>query len=326
MSKNFAMTGVGGYVAVRHLRAIQNTGNRLLAAVDPCDSVGILDRFSTEVSYFREFERFDRHIEKLRRGPKRERIDYVSICSPNYLHDAHIRFALRVGAHAICEKPLVLNPWNVDMLQELAQEHGARIYTVLQLRAHPSILALKRAVENSTTKRKHQVELTYITTRGKWYLISWKGNVEQSGGLATNIGIHFFDVLIWIFGEVQYQEVHYSSPYKMAGYLNLKNAEVKWYLSIDQNDLDMCPVQRKGATYRSITVDDSQLEFSNGFEELHTVVYKDILAGRGFSPCDARASIELTHNIRNSFPTGLNSISHPFLERVLDDRQISVHS
>lgn len=300
--KNFAITGVAGYIAPRHLAAIKETGNRLVAAVDPHDSVGILDRYFFDVAYFREFERFDRHIEKLRRRSEAERVHYVSICSPNYLHDAHIRFALRVGADAICEKPLVLNPWNCDALAELEAETSRRVYTVLQLRLHPAIQALHAQYANSP--EKHEVELTYITSRGPWYLYSWKGDITRSGGLATNIGIHFFDMLIWIFGPVEKNRVFLAEPTRTCGYLELQRARVHWFLSIDRRDLppELKPSQ---TTYRSIRIDGQQVEFSEGFTDLHTRVYEEVLAGRGFGIADAKPSIELTYQIRHSIPEGM---------------------
>jgi UDP-N-acetyl-2-amino-2-deoxyglucuronate dehydrogenase len=313
MAKNFAITGVAGYVAPRHLRAIKETGNRLLAAVDPNDSVGVLDGHFQDVRFFTEFERFDRHVEKLRRLSEDNRIHYVSICSPNYLHDAHARFALRVDADAICEKPVVLNPWNIDALQELERESNRRIYTVLQLRVHPALIALKEKIRTEKAKAKKEVCLTYITSRGPWYLVSWKGQVERSGGLATNIGIHFFDLLIWLFGPTEKSEVHIATPTKTAGFLELKGAFVKWFLSIDRNDLpDEIKSQNK-ATYRSITIDGQDVEFSEGFTDLHTIVYRETLAGRGFGLDDARPSIILAHDIREARAIGITADSHPIL-------------
>jgi UDP-N-acetyl-2-amino-2-deoxyglucuronate dehydrogenase len=314
MSKNFAITGVAGYIAPRHLKAIKDTGNRLVAAVDPNDSVGIIDSFFDNVRFFTEFERFDRHIDKLRRQDNGQQIDYVSICSPNYLHDAHARFALRVGADVICEKPVVLNPWNIDALQELETESGKNIYTVLQLRLLPSLLELKEKLQKQISSAKKEIQLTYITSRGHWYLVSWKGQIERSGGLTTNIGIHFFDLLIWLFGDVQYSEVHVAQATKTGGYLELKNARVKWLLSIDKADLPEATRQKNKTTFRSITIDGEELEFSEGFTDLHTTVYKEILAGRGFTLTDARPSVTLAHQIRNALPTGLNSNSHPWLK------------
>ncbi len=245
MSLNFAMTGVAGYIAPRHLKAIKETGNRLVAAVDPNDSVGVLDSYFDDCKFFTEFERFDRHIEKLRRLGEGRRVSYVTICSPNYLHDAHVRFALRVGAHAICEKPVVLNPWNIDALEEIEQETGKRVFTVLQLRVHPALLELKSKILQLSSNRKREIELTYITSRGAWYQVSWKGQLERSGGLVTNIGIHFFDLLIWLFGDVTHSEVHLSTPARAAGFVELKNANVRWMLSIDKNDLPAA-TQAKG--------------------------------------------------------------------------------
>lgn len=317
MNRNFAITGVGGYIAPRHLKAIKDTGNTLVAACDPSDSVGILDRFFFDVSYFREFERFDRHAEKLRRLPDEKRIHFVSICSPNYLHDAHMRFALRIGADAVCEKPLVLNPWNCDALLELEKETGHRINTVLQLREHPSILALKKKIEAEETRKKADISLTYITSRGKWYLVSWKGDMERSGGLATNIGIHFFDMLIWLFGPVVGSEVHYASTTKVGGYLELRKARVRWFLSIDRNDLPQSCLDKGQFTHRSITIDDVEFEFSEGFTDLHTLVYKRILEGKGYGVNDARASIQLAHDIRHAAPTGLCLNSHKLLRKAV---------
>jgi len=304
--KNFAITGVAGYIAPRHLTAIKETGNRRVAAVDPHDSVGILDRYFFDVAYFREFERFDRHVEKLRRRSEEERVHYVSICSPNYLHDAHIRFALRVGADAICEKPLVLNPWNCDALAELEAETGRRVYTVLQLRLHPTIQALHTQYAQPSSE-KHDVELTYITSRGQWYLYSWKGDVARSGGLATNIGIHFFDMLIWIFGPVETSRVFLAEPTRTCGYLELARARVYWFLSIDPRDLPTTGLKPGQTTYRSIRIDGQEVEFSEGFTDLHTRVYEEVLAGRGFGIADAKPSIELTYQIRHAVPEGIPS-------------------
>ena len=301
--KNFAMTGVAGFVAARHLKAIADTGNRLVAAVDPHDAVGVLDRYSFDVRFFTEFERFDRHLEKLRRGPEQECVHYVTVCSPNYLHDSHTRLALRVGADAICEKPLVINPWNLDGLQELEEESGHRIYTVLQLRLHPSLVAFRERLRAQPDKR-HVVELAYLTARGRWYDVSWKGVDERSGGIVTNIGIHFFDLLVWLFGPVQNAAVHLRETKRAAGSLVLANADVRWYLSAESVDLPFPPEPGKRTTFRSITVDGEQLEFSEGFTDLHTRVYEEILQGRGFGVADARPSIELTHRIRHTAVSG----------------------
>jgi UDP-N-acetyl-2-amino-2-deoxyglucuronate dehydrogenase len=298
--KNFALTGIAGYIAPRHLKAIKDTGNRLVAATDPHDSVGILDSYFPDASFFTEFERFDRHLEMLRRADKENRVEYLSICSPNHLHDAHIRLALRIGADAICEKPLVLNPWNLDQLEELEHEFGKRIYTILQLRLHPSLIRIKQDLDRATNNTKLNVRLSYITTRGKWYRYSWKGNSERSGGITTNIGIHFFDMLIWLFGSVQNSTVHLRTEDKAGGMLELEHANVEWFLSLDAKDLPTEHYRKNGrATYRSITVDGELLEFSDGFTDLHTRVYEEVLAGRGFGIEDARPSIELVHSIRN---------------------------
>jgi UDP-N-acetyl-2-amino-2-deoxyglucuronate dehydrogenase len=320
--KNFAMLGVAGYIAPRHLKAIRDTGNRLVAACDPNESVGVLDRFFFDTRYFREFERFDRHVEKLRRRGEGERVDYVSICSPNYLHDAHIRFALRVGAHAVCEKPLVINPWNLEPLAELEAEHGRRVFTVLQLRLHPALRALKARLYEPASDRgpdrglkKHDVVLTYVTARGPWYLNTWKGSVERSGGIATNIGIHFFDLLIWLFGRPHGFEVHAADPERQSGYLDLERATVRWYLSIDRNDLPLPPAPGGVTTHRSITVDGAEVEFTEGFADLHTEVYRHLLDGPGFGIEDARPSIVLTSAIRQASPVGRTARSHDFLTR-----------
>lgn len=315
MLKNFALIGAGGYIAPRHMRAIRDTGNRLVAALDPSDSVGILDSFSQDVAFFTEFERFDRFAEKLRRQNEEGRISYVSICSPNYLHDAHIRFALRIGADAICEKPLVLNPWNLDALLELEKESGRRVYNILQLRVHPAIIALKEKVAVETKSGKHEIDLTYITSRGRWYSVSWKGIQEKSGGVATNIGVHFFDMLIWIFGGVLHHEVHCADERKMAGYLELEKAKVRWFLSVDKNDLPESAAATGKSTYRSLSLDGYEFEFSEGFTDLHTVVYQEILAGRGFGMEDARPSINLVYELRNSIPTRTyGAQEHPFIQ------------
>ncbi|WP_373550573.1 Gfo/Idh/MocA family oxidoreductase [Haliscomenobacter sp.] len=307
--QHFALIGVAGYVAPRHLRAIKDTGNRLIAAMDPTDSVGVLDAYFPEAAFFVEFERFDRHLEKFRQNG--QALHYVSICSPNYLHDAHIRFGLRQGADVICEKPLVLNPWNAEALQRNEQETGRRVYTILQLRLHPVILALKKQVETQIVAKKHDIDLTYITSRGAWYFASWKGEMSKSGGIATNIGVHFFDMLIWIFGPVQKSEVHLHSHDRAAGYLELERARVRWFLSIDEKTLPEA-IQEKGArTYRSISIDGQELEFSEGFTDLHTESYREILAGRGFGLVDAAPSIALVHDIREAEVLGLSGEYHP---------------
>jgi len=314
--KNFAITGVGGFVAPRHLKAINDTGNRLVAASDPHDSVGVLDRYSFDARFFTEIERFDRHLEKLRRGPEAERVHYISICSPNYLHDAHIRLALRVGAHAICEKPIVINPWNLDALEELEHEAGRTVNTVLQLRLHPSLVALKERLAAEPAGRQHDVCLTYITARGAWYNVSWKGSEERSGGLVTNIGIHFFDLLIWLFGQVVGCRLHQREPGRMAGFIELERARVQWLLSTRITDLPFAPEPGVKTTLRSITVDGQELEFSEGFNDLHTRVYEQVLAGRGFRISDARPSIELTHRLRRADVSPTDAAPrHPLLAK-----------
>ncbi|GHM99747.1 oxidoreductase [Cytophagales bacterium WSM2-2] len=294
--KNFALIGAAGYIASRHLQAIKDTGNSMIAALDKFDSVGIMDSYFPHADFFTEFERFDRHLDKLKRTG--QKIDYVSICSPNYLHDSHIRFALRHHADAICEKPLVLNPWNVDALSEIEKETGKKVYTILQLRLHPNIIQLKKEVEEAPANKIFDVNLTYITSRGKWYHHSWKGDELKSGGIATNIGIHFFDMLLWVFGERKELKLETYESDKASGYLELKRARVNWMLSINENDLP-AEVQAKGKrTYRSLKMDGREIEFSDGFTDLHTKSYSEILAGKGFGLIDAKPSIELAHEIR----------------------------
>lgn len=297
--KNFAITGVAGYIAPRHLEAIHETGNRLIAAVDPHDSVGILDRYSQDVSFFTEIERFDRHLEKLRRTSSDRQLDYLTICSPNYLHDAHIRLALRLGADAICEKPLVANPWHLDALQELEAESGNQVFTILQVRLHPAIIELKAKLQKQKIDKKYEIILTYVTTRGPWYNYSWKGDVNKSGGLGTNIGIHFFDMLIWLFGAVEKSSMHLSEPNKMAGLLELTNANVRWFLSSDTMDLPAEARDTGKPSFRSITVNSDEIEFHQGFTDLHIKSYEEILQGNGFSMEDARPSIDLVYKIRH---------------------------
>jgi UDP-N-acetyl-2-amino-2-deoxyglucuronate dehydrogenase len=296
--KNFALIGAAGYIAPRHLQAIKDTGNNLVAALDRFDSVGIMDSYFPKADFFTEFERFDRHIDKLKRiGQK---IDYVSICSPNYLHDSHIRFALRNQADAICEKPLVLNPWNVDALAEIEKETGKRVYTILQLRLHPNIQALKKKVEETKGDKIFEVDLNYITSRGKWYFHSWKGEEMKSGGIATNIGIHFFDMLLWVFGSVKKSQVSAYEADHAAGILELERAKINWSLSINEDHLPT-EIKSKGKrTYRSLKTDGVEIEFSDGFTELHTISYKEILAGRGFGLAEARPSIELAYQLRQT--------------------------
>ncbi len=312
--KNFALIGAAGYIAPRHMQAIKDTGNRLSVALDPFDSVGIIDRFFPQADFFTEPERFDRHLDKLRRKGGDSKIDYVSICSPNYLHDSHIRMSLRNDANAICEKPLVLNPWNIDGLEEIEKETGKKIFNILQLRHHPSIVALKKKYDSLPDDKIHDIELTYITSRGKWYFYSWKGDVAKSGGIVTNIGIHFFDMLSWIFGEVKGNIVHVMQENKAAGLLQLKKANVKWFLSLDKNDLPKKATDKGIPTYRSITIDKEELEFSGGFTDLHTVSYQAILNGKGFRVSESRNSINIVHTIRSVKPTGLKGDYHSFLK------------
>lgn len=307
---NFAITGVAGYIAPRHLKAIQDTGNRLVAATDPHDAVGVLDRYAFECRFFTEFERFDRHLEKLRRGPDASRVHYLTICSPNFLHDSHARLALRVGADAICEKPLVINPWNLDGLEELERETGRRVWTILQLRVHPQLMALRERLRANAGKR-HSVRLTYITARGGWYHVSWKGHDDRSGGIITNIGIHFFDLLSWLFGPVRRSIVHLRDTQRAAGWLDLQHADVQWYLSTEQSDLPFTPQPGIKTTHRSITVDGEEVEFSEGFTDLHTRVYEETLAGRGFGIAEARPSVELTSLIRSAPITAPGADAHP---------------
>lgn len=317
--KYFALTGLAGYIAPRHLKAIRDTGNRLVAAVDPHDSVGIIDSFFPNASFFTEVERFDRHLEKLRRhnGGNAEPIDYLSICSPNNLHDAHIRLAMRVEADAICEKPLVLNPWNLDILQDLEEEYRQRVWTVLQLRVHPSLIELKEKIDKERKKngKRRKIRLTYITSRGLWYHYSWKGNEERSGGIGTNIGIHFFDLLMWMFGSPDRVELYTREKNRMGGFLELKDADVEWYLSLEPEDLpEGLPMGQR--TYRSIKVDGEEVEFSSGFNDLHTRVYTETLAGNGFGIDDARPSIELVHKLRTMDLTEKwNGVIHPSIEK-----------
>lgn len=310
--KNFAMIGTAGYIAPRHLMAIRDTGNNLQAALDNFDSVGILDSYFPNAHFFTEFERFDRHIDKLRR--KGTKIDYVSICTPNYLHDSHIRFALRNRADAICEKPLVLNPWNLEALKEIENETGNKVYNILQLRLHPSIIELKEKIANGPADKIYDVDLTYLTSRGNWYFISWKGDQNKSGGIATNIGIHFFDMLSWIFGAVKENTVHLREADRAAGFLQLEKARVRWFLSINENFLPD-EVKKKGQrTFRAITVDGSEVEFSEGFGNLHTRSYEEILKGNGFGLAEALPSINIVHDIRVATPITPKSEYHPMIK------------
>ncbi|MCK9412262.1 MAG: Gfo/Idh/MocA family oxidoreductase [Prolixibacteraceae bacterium] len=348
--QNFALIGVAGFIAPRHLKAIKETGNRLVAALDPFDSVGILDSYFPDCAFFTEFERFDRHAERLKETP--DRIDYVTVCSPNYLHDAHVRFGLRIGANVICEKPLVLNPWNIDALERLEQESGRQVFNIFQLRLHPAIVELKRRVEGldnegakgfSVPERSrrggegatdfqnlcdpscepsrplwlnsnkiYDIDLTYITARGNWYYTSWKGDVSRSGGVATNIGVHFYDMLAWVFGEVEENIVHVSSHDRVSGYLLFKKARVRYFLSINYDTLPEDIKASGKRTFRSMKMNGEEIEFSDGFTDLHTESYRQILAGNGFRLSEARTSINLVHTIRHAQPIGLQGDYHPF--------------
>lgn len=308
--KDFILIGAAGYIAPRHLKAIKDTGNRLVAAMDKFDSVGMIDSFFPEASFFVEFERFDRHIEKLRRTG--HAIDYLSICSPNYLHDSHIRFGLRNRATVICEKPLVLNPWNVETLEQLQQEVGSSVYTILQLRLHPDLVALKEKVSKAEPGKVFDIDLAYITARGNWYFTSWKGDISKSGGIATNIGIHFFDMLIWIFGNVKENVVHIHTHDRAAGMLRLERANIRWFLSINEKTLPEATRSKGQRTYRSLTMEGTEIEFSDGFQNLHTRSYEEILSGRGFTLKDVFPSIQVVHEIRTKTPAGLKGDYHPF--------------
>lgn len=307
--KNFVLIGAAGYVAPRHLQAIRATGHQLVAALDKNDSVGVLDSYFPNAAFFTEFERFDRHLEKLQRQGLA--LDYVSVCSPNYLHDAHIRFGLRLGAQVICEKPLTLNPWNIDGLADRVRETGLGVYNILQLRLHPSIVALREQIAAAPPGAMPEVELTYITSRGHWYYASWKGEESKSGGIATNIGVHFFDMLTWVFGPVLEQEVHLHTHDRAAGFLQLERARVRWFLSINAETLPAEVIAQGGRTFRALTIGGQQYEFSEGFTDLHTRSYAEILAGRGFGLETARAAIELVYQIRQLPPVGPNGRAHP---------------
>jgi UDP-N-acetyl-2-amino-2-deoxyglucuronate dehydrogenase len=321
--KNFALIGAAGYVAPRHMRAIKDTNNNLIAALDKFDSVGIMDSYFPDADFFTEFERFDRHISKLK-FEKDLKLDYVSICTPNYLHDAHIRFALRQGADAICEKPLVLNPWNIDALGHMEKETEKKIYNILQLRVHPSIIALKKKIEDGPKDKVYDVDLTYLTSRGHWYYTSWKGDVAKSGGIATNIGVHFYDMLSWIFGEVKQNVVHVNTHDRSAGYLEFEKARVRWFLSINYDVLPEEVKQKGQTTYRSITIEGEELEFSGGFTDLHTVSYQEILKGNGYGIEAPRQAIQIVHDIRHAQPVGLKGEFHPFAKKPLSNHPFKI--
>jgi UDP-N-acetyl-2-amino-2-deoxyglucuronate dehydrogenase len=300
---NFGLIGAAGYIAPRHMQAIRDTGHTLVAAVDPHDCVGRLDSFFPDAQFFTEIERFERHLEERRRGAAGEQVDFVSICTPNYLHDSHVRLALRAQAHAICEKPLVISPRDLDVLQDLEHEHGKRVFSVLQLRLIPALVELKQQLAAQTPREKAEISLTYVTRRGQWYDASWKGSIEKSGGVALNIGIHFFDLLLWLFGDVEESRVHVAQPRKMAGSLELERAYVRWFLSTDAEDLPDHVRAKGNFAFRSMTYDGQELEFSDGFQDLHTRVYEEILAGRGAGIRDARPAIELVHEINRTYAT-----------------------
>lgn len=316
--KNFALIGAAGYIAPRHMKAIKDTKHQLVAALDKHDCVGIMDSYFPNASFFTEFERFDRHISKLR-FERDTHVDYVTICTPNYLHDAHIRFALRQQADAICEKPLVLNPWNIDALAKIEQETGKKIYNILQLRVHQSIIDLKKKIDAGPKDKIYDIDLTYLTSRGNWYYTSWKGDSSKSGGIATNIGVHFFDMLSWIFGDLKTNIVHVNSHDRSAGYLEFERARVRWFLSINY---DVLPEEIKKIgqrTYRSITIEGEELEFSGGFTELHTVSYQEILNGNGYGLEASRQAIEIVHDVRNAEQIGARGDYHPFVKKSLAD-------
>ncbi|MBK9271305.1 MAG: Gfo/Idh/MocA family oxidoreductase [Saprospiraceae bacterium] len=309
MNKKFALVGAAGYIAPRHMKAILENNGDLVAAYDKNDSIGIIDSYFPEASFFTEFERFDRHLEKIKRN--QNGIDFLSVCSPNYLHDAHIRFGLRLGADVICEKPLVLNPWNIDALQEISNETGHKVNTILQLRLHPKVIELRNQILSDASTKKYEVDLAYITSRGKWYHSSWKGDVSKSGGIATNIGVHFYDLLAWLFGSLQNQIVHLQAPDRVAGYLEYERAKVRYFLSIDYHTLPEVVKSAGKRTFRALLINGKEFEFSEGFGDLHTISYQHILEGQGFGLEESRPSIETVYAIRNSTPIGLTGEYHP---------------
>lgn len=309
MTKHFALIGAAGFVAPRHMKAIKETGHHLVAAYDPFDSVGIIDSYFPDAAFFVEFERFDRHLEKLKR--RNQKVDIISICSPNYLHDAHIRFALRYGSDVICEKPIVLNPWNIDALNEIEKDTDHKVNTILQLRLHPNVIALRDKVKNGPADKVYDVDLTYITSRGNWYYTSWKGEEKKSGGIATNIGVHFFDMLQWIFGDVHENYVHVHTHDRASGYLGMQQARVRWFLSINADTLPDEVKRKGGRTFRSITIEKEAFEFSEGFTDLHTISYQNVLSGNGFSMEEAKPSIQLVYDIRNAALVTDKGEKHP---------------
>ena len=319
---NFALIGAAGYIAPRHMKAIKETGNQLVCALDPYDGVGIMDSYFPNCDFFIEPERFDRHLDKLRRlsvTKKRtteQKVDFVSICSPNYMHDSHIRLALRNDAHAICEKPIVLNPWNLDALKEIEKETGKKVFTILQLRLHPAITALRDQIRKGPIDKVYDLDLTYITSRGNWYYRSWKGDTSKSGGIATNIGVHFFDMLTWVFGKVKENTVHLMQNNKAAGLLQLERANIRWFLSLDFNDVPENMRKTGKRTFRSLLMGNQEIEFSDGFADLHSEVYREIIAGRGYGISDAKQSINIVYHIRNTDPIGLKGDYHPILKNL----------
>tara|TARA_A200000113_G_scaffold219338_1_gene227966 strand:- start:61 stop:1026 length:966 start_codon:yes stop_codon:yes gene_type:complete len=310
MNKNFALIGSAGYIAPRHLDAIKKTNNNLIASLDKSDSVGIIDSYFPNSSFFTEFERFDRHLNKLKYD-KGIKLDYTTICSPNYLHDSHIRTALRWQSNAICEKPLVLNPWNIDALKKIESETGKQVYTILQLRLHDSVIKLKEKI-NKQKGKVFDVDLTYITSRGLWYYASWKGNEDKSGGIATNIGIHFFDMLGYVFGKLKSNVVHLNKHDRASGFLEFENARVRWFLSINENLLPKNAVKNNLKTYRSISIEGEEFEFSKGFTDLHKSSYEMILKNEGFKLDENYQAIEIAYKIRGSKSENLTSDCHPF--------------
>lgn len=313
--KNFALIGAAGYIAPRHLKAIKDTGNNLVASLDRFDSVGIIDSYFPDSNFFTEFERFDRFIDKYIRS--NNKLDYTSVCTPNYLHDSHIRFGLRHGSDVICEKPLVLNPWNIDGLKEMEKDYGCSVWNIFQLRLHPAIIALKKKVEESPKDKIFEFDLTYITSRGNWYYQSWKGDTTKSGGIATNIGVHFYDMLSWIFGKVKSNIVHVHTHDRAAGFLEFDRAKVRWFLSINADTIPAELRAQGKRIYRSMNIEGEEIEFSDGFTDLHTTSYKEILAGRGFGLDEAYASIGIVHDIRHATPIGLQGDYHPFAKQAL---------
>ena len=307
--KKFALIGAAGYIAPKHMQAIRDTGNTITCALDRSDSAGILDSYFPDADFFTEFERFDRHIEKLRL--KKKPVDYVTVCTPNYLHDAHIRFGLRNNADVICEKPVVLNPWNIDSLLDIEHQTGRKVYNILQLRLHPAVIALKTRIDSGAKEELYEIDLTYITSRGNWYYASWKGDVEKSGGIATNIGVHFFDVLTWIFGEVRTNVVHLHEHDRAAGYLEFRQAKVRWFLSIDSNTLPGDVKASGKNTFRSLTINSIAIDFTEGFTDLHTQSYNKILSGEGFGLEETKRGIRMVHDIRTQKPVGLQGDYHP---------------